>query len=125
MNLREKIASAAARPPRKVTISAPGFEGEYYIRGLTIAERDRYEGSCIKERSVKGKLVTSVNTENMRARLLALCLVNADGVREFQETDTDVALLAKLPADVGEPLFKAAQEESGLSERDLEELKGN
>lgn len=125
MSLREKLSSAASSPPRKVTITTMGYEGDYYVRGLTIGQRDRYEGACLKEKSVKGKLFQSVNTENMRARLLALCLVDADGTREFEESADDMAALAKLPATVGEPLFEAAREESGMSEKDLEELAGN
>jgi hypothetical protein len=125
MSLRTQIENAGQRPPRRVVITVPGFEGDHFVRGLTIGERDAYEGACLVEKSFKGRVAQTVTTENMRARLLALCLVDESGTRLFAETKADLAVLAKLPADVGEPLFEAARVESGMSEKDIEELKGN
>ena len=126
MNItREQFTSPNAPRVRKVTLTAPGFAGDAYVRGLTIGQRDRYEGACLKEKSVKGRLFQSVNTENMRARLLVLCLCDESGTALFEETQADMDMVARWPASVGEPLFEAAREESGMSERDLEELKGN
>jgi hypothetical protein len=125
MSLRDRIATAPKRAPRKVTIEDPHYGGEYFVRGLTVGERNRYEASCLKNEGAKGRVFQVVTTERMRERLLALCIVTEDGTREFQETNEDMDKIGAMPACVAEPLFEAAREESGLSEKDVEELKGN
>jgi hypothetical protein len=126
--LREKHAAAPKAAPRKITIAVPGYEGDYYVRKLTVGERSRYEKSAIKATSIRGKVHQLVDPEQMRERLLALTLVNADGTRQYEETAEDMDFLASLPADVGEPLYEAARDHSGMSaedDKELEELAGN
>jgi hypothetical protein len=129
VSLRDKHAAAGVRAPRKITLTVAGYEGDYFIRKITIGERSRYDQAALKTESRKGKVIQTVDASQMRERLLALCLVDATGKREYDDKDEeDLKFLASLPADVGEPLFEAAQEENGMSKQDsdeLEELAGN
>lgn len=93
------------------------------MKGLTAAQRDRYEASLVKESGQGKKKVTSWQLENARARLVSLCLCDESGNRMFN--DNEVQILSNKAADAIEPLFDAARRLSGMTEEDVEELLGN
>lgn len=100
-------------------ISVPEWGGEVLVRGLTGAERDRFEESVIE---MKGKS-TRVKMENARAKLVAMSVVGEDGKRLFAEAD--VELLGKKSAAALDRVYQAAARLSGISNEDLDELAKN
>lgn len=86
------------------------------LRGLTAAERDQFEASIIDR---AGK----VRTKELRARLVAMCLVDEKGARIFG--DDQISALAGKSAAALDPLFAVAQRLSGMTKADIEELEGN
>lgn len=116
------LEGAATRPPRE-RVEIPELAGAVWVRGLTSSERDQFEGSNVRTDIIKGKVIPRVHHERMRARLLQQCLEDEDGNRLFEEAD--VAKLGKLRADVADRLFEVARRLSGITEADIEELKGN
>lgn len=100
-------------------VPVPEWGGEVLVRGLSGAERDRFEASIV---DVRGKR-RSVNLLNVRARLVALAIVDESGQRVFRAGDVE-ALGAKSAAALSR-VFDAAQRLSGLSDDDVEELEKN
>ena len=91
------------------------------VRGLTGAQRDEWEGSIIRM-SPDGRKVTP-NMRNYRAKLIAMCIVDAQGKRVFNEADVDA--LGKKSGQELSKVYKVAQRLSGMSDEDVEELAKN
>jgi len=89
------------------------------VRALTGAERDAFEQSIVEQR---GKS-TRMNLKNIRAKLVALTVVDEDGKRVF--SDEDAELLGRKSAVALNRIFEVAQRLSGLRPEDVEELAGN
>lgn len=117
MNLRETIL--AAQDSKRIPVEVPEWGVTVYLRTLSGTERDAFEGGLMKG---KGKQ-RAPDLANLRARLVALCAVDADGKRIFADDDIP-ALGAKASAPL-DRLFSAAQELNGLSGKDVEDLEGN
>lgn len=114
---KDQILGADDLPSEDVDMSdIPGWDGEVRIRALTGAERDRFETSLVTQ---NGKSMKR-NLQNMRARLVALCVVDSDGERVL--TDADAAKLGGKSAAALDRLFDVAQRLSGLSNADVTEL---
>lgn len=97
-------------------LEVPEWGGSVLLRMLTGAERDAFEAS-----TVQGKLGSQKqNLNNLRARLLILCIVNERGEREFNRNDID-ALGAKSSVAL-QRVFNRCNEMNGLSDDDIEEL---
>jgi hypothetical protein len=86
------------------------------LKSLTGTERDNFEASSIIQKGSNARM----NLVNMRARLLALCIVDANGKRMF--ADVEVNKLGQRNANVLERLFTKAQEMNGMTDKDVEEL---
>ena len=89
------------------------------VRALTGAERDAFEQSIVEQRGKD----TRMNLRNIRAKLVAMCVVDEEGNRVFR--DEDAELLGKKSAAALNRLFEVAQRLSGLRPEDVEELAGN
>ena len=76
------------------TVEVPEWNGSVNVRGLTARERDSFEAS----------IGQSANLDNLRARLVVLCLVDEEGKRIFKDSDAN-ALGAK-NAQVVNKLFQ-------------------
>jgi hypothetical protein len=96
-------------------VYVPEWGGTVRIRGLTSRERDMFEASSIVD--------DSVNVDNIRARLVALSLVDETGTRLF-ELD-DAIELGKKSALAMQRVFERAQQLSGLTNEAIDELLGN
>jgi hypothetical protein len=94
--------------------------GTIYIRALTGAQRDKFESSMIKMRQDGKKEVTS---DNFRARLCVMCIVDANGKRLFR--DDEAAALGKKNAAAIARIYDKASEMSGLTQKDADEILGN
>ena len=114
---REAILKANDIEKREVYI--PEWGGSVYVRGMTGRERDQFEASIIRQRGRN----TEINMKNARAKLVVMCTVDQEGNRLF--TDADVAPLADKSAKALDRIFAVAQELSGITREDMEELTEN
>jgi hypothetical protein len=114
---RDAILQAQDLP--KELVEVPEWGGEVYVRTLTSAERDSFEQSIVEQ---KGKS-TKMNLSNLRAKLVALTVVDENGKRLF--SDKDAELLGQKSAIALNRIFDVAQRLSALSQEDVEELTKN
>jgi hypothetical protein len=114
---REEIFGANDFTIKKIPV--PEWGGNVYIRNLNGKERDAFEASCITTNGTKRE----VNTINMRARLVARSICDAEGAALF--TEADVNALGEKSAAALDRIFAAAQELSGLGAQDVENLAKN
>ena len=114
---RDAILQAEDLPRELVEV--PEWGGAVYVRSLTGTERDAFEFSIVEQRGRSAKM----NLRNIRAKLVALSIVDGEGNRLF--TDTDVKALGQKSAAVLDRLFAVAQRLSGLRDEDVEELAKN
>lgn len=114
---RDAILEAADIPQE--TVSVPEWGGEVIVRGLTGAQRDRFESSMIRGEGRNQRVVL----DNMRARLCALTIVDENGKRLF--SDSDVKALGQKSAVALNRVFAVAMRLSGLTPEDVAELSKN
>lgn len=114
---REQILQAQDLPTEDVDVKEWG--GTVRVRALTGMERDSFEQSIVEQ---KGK-GTRMNIRNIRAKLVALTVVDEEGNRVF--SDTDVQALGKKSAAALDRVFEVAQRLSGLKPEDVDELAKN
>lgn len=97
-------------------VHVPEWGGTVRVKGLTAAQRDRFEADSL---TGKGKN-RDVNLVNMRARLVALSVVDENGAPVFKPGD--VKALGDKSAGALDRVFEAASRLSGIGEEDIEEL---
>jgi hypothetical protein len=114
----------AASDLERELVEVPEWDGAVYVQAMTGLERDGFEASIIEVRQ-NGKGVTTTKNifENMRAKMCARCLVDAEGVRLF--TDAEVDALGAKSAAALDRVFAVAQRLNGMGRADMEELAGN
>ena len=117
MALLTKAAILAARHLKTERVKAWG--GEVLVREMSGVERDAFEESCYTGRGKDRK----ENFANLRARLVALCLVDEDGARLFA-TAEDVKALGDTSAAAIDRVYSVCQRMNGLSAKDEEDLLG-
>lgn len=100
-------------------VEVPEWGGTVRVRIMTGAERDAFEQSIVTRR---GKDV-NLNMVNIRAKLVATCLIDEKGDRLF--TEKDVNILAQKSAVALDRVFGVAQRLNGLTEADVNELAVN
>lgn len=93
----------------------PAWGASVLVKGLNGHERDRFEASI----STGGK----VDLSNIRAKMVALSVVNDQGQRVF--TDKHVAQLGLKSAAALDLIFDAARRLSGMKKEDVEQLTKN
>lgn len=101
-------------------VEVPEWGGSVLVRTMTGTQRDAYEASLM-QRNDDGKL--EVNTDNMRAKLLLVTLVDEAGNALFTAADLD-AFSAKSAAAI-ERLSVVAQRINGLNRGAVEEAAKN
>jgi len=114
---KEQIKSVSDLETQDVEV--PEWGGTVRLKSLTGAERDRFEASVVQGQGRN----TTVNMQNLRAKLVAQSAIGEDGKPLF--TEDDVKWLGEKSAKALNRLFNAAQSLSGLSESDVKELAGN
>jgi len=114
---RDEILQVQDLPVEDVHV--PEWGGWVRVRGLTAEERDRFEASILEGQGKHAR----VKMENIRAKLVAMTVVDEEGNRLF--TDEDVAALAKKSAAAVQRVFDVAMRLSGLTEAAVEELAKN
>lgn len=103
-----------------ITVDVPEWGGSVRLRALTGAERDAYESDVTQTR---GRDV-QVNFKNLRAKLVARCLIDEEGNLPFNSKQ-GIEALGKKNASVLVRLFDKCRKLSGMTEEDVEELAGN
>ena len=97
-------------------VEVPEWGGAVLVKGLTGKERDAFEAGAIQQKGRKIK----VDMANLRARLVALAVVDEEGKRLFQPGDIEA--LGRKSAAALDRVFAVAQRLSGIGDNDLEEL---
>lgn len=93
-----------------------GAKAAVRLKVLSAAERDAFEASTVSHKGGK----TKPNLANLRARLVARCMVDAKGERVFESGD--VARLGNKSSKALDRLFAKCQEINGFSDKDVEDL---
>lgn len=112
MSLKEQIFAFDDLPRKQVTAWGVTF----FLRTISGAERDGFELAMNPD----GK---SRNLGNLRARLVALCAVDENGNRIFD--DADIARLGKKSAMILDDLFEQARELNGMTTDAVEKAEKN
>lgn len=101
--------------PRRI-VPVPELGGDVIIQGMSGAQRDAWESSLVEGKGKRRRM----NTANIRAKLVAQCAVDEAGERLF--SDADAETLGHTRVDVLNRLFAVAQELSGVTDEDVDEL---
>lgn len=116
---RDDILKAQDLKLEKVDMNAFGWGGFVNIRGMTGAQRGKFEADM---GVVKGP-DQAENWKRFRAKMLVMTVVDNDGNPLFREQDVD-ALNEKSAAAL-DYLFEKAQALSGYRKQDVEEMTKN
>lgn len=114
-----KDAILKADDIQREEVAVPEWGGVVLVRGLTGKERDLLEASMIQGKGKK----TSVNLENLRAKVVARSIVDESNNRIFE--DADIPALAQKSAAALNRVYAVAQRLSGITEEDVDELTKN
>jgi len=117
MLTRDQILAVKDR--KTETVSVPEWGGSVLVTAMSGAARDAWEASLITRKGNK----VETNLQNMRARLVAACVVDQSGALLF--SDADIEALGQKSGAALERVCKVAQRLNGLTDGDLEAAKGN
>lgn len=113
---REQFLAPKATERQKVDVPELGVVGGYvWVAVMSGTQRDEYEVEVIKD--------SDKSMKNMRARLVVRCAQDDDGKRLF--TLDDVEAVGNESSKALERIVHVAQRLNRLTEKDMEELKGN
>jgi hypothetical protein len=115
---RDDLLKAAQQAPPIGYIDSPQLKRRIWCQGLTAYERGKWEGSFLKGRGSKQKLVTT----NARAALIVRCIIKSETDTARLYTEEDAIALGRLPAVIIEPIYDKCRELSGVGEEAAEEL---
>lgn len=100
-------------------IEVPEWGGTVRVRGLSGAERDRFEESLY---TGKGK-TKRMTIQNVRARLVSWTVVDEKGRRIFNRGDVEA--LGKKSAAALDRVFEVASRLAGIGDDDLDDFTEN
>jgi hypothetical protein len=113
---RDDILKAADNEPEEIDV--PEWGGSVLVRGMTGRERDAFEMSMLTPGRGGRR---QVDPANVRAKLVARCVIDDDGNRLF--TDADVAELGGKSAAAVDRVYAVAARLSGMGgEEEMQEL---
>jgi len=114
----------AARDIPEEIVPCPEWGGDARIVGFSGAARDAWESDLLAAGAGHdGESVVKSRMENIRASLVARCLVDADGNRLY--SDAEIAALGRKSAVVLDRLYEVASRLNKLRKSDIEELEKN
>jgi hypothetical protein len=102
------------------TVSVPEWGGDVLVRGLTGKQRDAFEKSLL---TGKGKN-REVNTDNARAKLLTLCVIDPETKKPLF-SQGEIEALGNKSGRALSRVYDVATELSGIGEEEIEELTKN
>ncbi|MCM2580443.1 hypothetical protein [Streptomyces meridianus] len=115
----EQILDAVDLPTEDVPV--PEWNGVVRVQGMSGAELDKFQARFIDD---KGSASQSRGLEMFRARIVAACVVDADGKRLFR-SEAEIKRLGDKSANALTRVVDAARRLSGMTEDDQNELTGN
>jgi hypothetical protein len=105
-------------------VPVPEWDGDVWVKGMTGQERDKFEDELIIRRTVgkgrKAREVSEVSLADIRAKLCSMTICDKDKTRLF--TEKDVRALSEKGAAALQRVFEVAQELSGITDDDIDEL---
>ncbi len=107
----------AAQDLKRKEVEVPEWGGTVWIQTMTGTQRDEFDNSIQAAKSNNGQ----IDIRGIKARLVALTMVDAEGVPIF----SDPEVLGTKSAGVLNRLWEVAQRLNGLSEADAEEMVKN
>lgn len=116
---REAIAAAVDTVYEEVEI--PEWGGSVRVKSLSATERDAFEATLVATEGKKNR----TNLVNIRAKLVAACLVDALGARIYADPSVGVNELGQRNGAAMDRIFTVCQRLSGMSQKDIEELEKN
>lgn len=111
---KQEILQAPDLPTEEVFI--PEWGGSVLVRGLTAAERDRFEAEIVRQTREGVK----VELHGIRARLCAMTIVDESGGRLF--SDDEIAALGNKSASALQRVFEVALRLSRFSGEAIAEM---
>ena len=114
MSVLSKAAILAASDKKMVDIDVPEWGGTVKCRVMSGTERDRFEAEFVGGNK---------SVDMVRAKLVAKCLCDEEGVRLF--TEQELPALGEKSAAVLDRLFQSCMKLNRFSKDDVEELAGN
>ena len=109
------------------TVDVPEWGGSVLVRGLSGFEREAFEKAQSREKPAAnragrraGQTVTEVIRDNIRARIVAWCVVDEAGARVF--ADEDIPALNRKSGAALERVVEVGMRLSGMTEEDVDEL---
>lgn len=122
---RQRIKEENAKP-RTQTVYVEQWDCDATLRVMTGAERDAYEAEITGTRMPGKGQARVLNLSNIRARLVARCLIDDDGQPLYDwKRPADLDELGATDAAVLDTLFTAASQLNGITESDIAELTKN
>lgn len=120
-SIRERVMSAKDIREERVDVPEWGFSDTeaLTVRGLSGTARDEFEESCLR----RNKNGADFDSRNLRAKLVARCVVDEDGDRVF--SDADLEWLGGKSASALSRIYEVAAKLSRIGPEDLEELSKN
>jgi hypothetical protein len=101
---------------KKESVKVKEWGGEVIVRTMTGIERDAYEKSLYDPMKPEGQQFNSVN---LRARLVALTVIDENGNRLF--TEEEALLVGKKSASALERVYRVALRLNALDNNELED----
>lgn len=116
MAILSKEEILKAKDADTVVVNVPKWGGDVIVSTMTGNARDRFESSIVGKNG-------GMNMQNIRAKLVAACVVDEDGKLLF--TQDDIVALSKKSSVALDKVFNAAQKLNAISDDDVEELAKN
>lgn len=101
-------------------VQVPEWGGVVRVRRLSAAEKDAFEASIMDIRQERGRVVERPNLVNMRSKLVARCIVDAEGQLVFDESD--IPALGRKSGAALDRVVAAAKRLNRMTDADLQEL---
>lgn len=101
---------------KTIDMDVPEWGGSVRITTMSGFARDRFESSVIGKNG-------GVNHVNIRAKLVAACLVDDKGELMFKEKDIDA--LGRKSCKALDRIFEEAQKLNGIGDTEIEDLAKN
>ena len=120
MTLLTKEVLLAAQDLKIETVAVPEWGGEVRVRSMTGAARDAYEQWLMHQR---GGSDGPVSMPNLRARMVALSVVDEAGKLMFDEADIEA--LGEKSARALDRVYAAATRLNAMGDKEIEALAKN
>lgn len=122
---RLRARASAPRPRKRIDVPEWDMTGDdgVLLEAMNGTSRDDYEASIVGNRGGKDR---RLNLGNLRARLVARCMIEDDGAPVYDyRKPQDIDELGALDAAGLDRCFKACQELNGITDEDVDTLEKN